>query len=79
MGSEVYRRLPECERTMMGKKLEIETLKREYAGRLGKVMSKLPQSTQKLLLSRVVAALLGESAYEIEVVKSIQSKQAFSE
>jgi len=51
---------------------ELQSLKDEQVKRLGKYFGSMPLTLRKTLLPKVVAALFGESAYEIEILKQAQ-------
>ena len=47
----------------------IQSLKKDQSKKLSKYFSNLSSETRKLLLPKVVAALFGESSYEIDIIK----------
>ncbi len=58
------------------KKEELETLKKEETQKLGKFFASISMAARKMVLPRVTAALFGESAYEIEILKHVQQYKA---
>ena len=55
---------------------QLQLLKRDFIVKLGKYFSTLPLATRKSLISKISAALFGESSYELELNKQAQQYAA---
>jgi len=65
--------IPDCEKDLIKRRQEIDTLKKEFAAKLGRTLAKIPQMAKKTIMAKISAALFGESAYEIEISKHAQA------
>jgi hypothetical protein len=66
------RQQPDLEKELRNKRILLDNMRKQETERLGEFLANTPLLWRKQVLSRINAAIFGESANEIEILKHAQ-------